>query len=147
MKNCAIGGCEHRSHDTCPTCIHWTPSSGSKYSRCALFMSRKITCDLPMTRCPDCSYHLPVGNLLAGRPNLTGFDWSKDETPSIYRKLRRLPLIQERAARACAAGNCNKEAVSYASREQIPESLRYKIPAGDPGGFFCRRHITTHKLA
>src|SRR3990167_1194999 len=93
MKNCKIGGCEYASLQTCPSCIQWIPSTGSKYYRCARFLSKKLLCDLPASDCAGCSYYLTPGVGAPGRENKTGFDWSDPRSHTEYKKRKRLAIL------------------------------------------------------
>lgn len=68
---------QHRQY-----CIHWTPSKGSKYSRCIRFLNSRITCSLKQAACNTCEFfirELPKRN--------AEIDWSnKDEVREHRRK-------------------------------------------------------------
>ena len=86
MKNCAIGGCDQRHPNVCPTCKHWTPSRGSRYYFCARFQSARVTCDLPYSACETCShFEGDIGKEMGpGRPNMSGLDWNNPEEVRKY---------------------------------------------------------------
>lgn len=103
MNNCDIGGCDQRHADVCPSCTHWSPSTGSRYYFCARFQASKVTCDLPHDACATCDYF--EGDLShdmgPGRPNMSGIDWND---PDAVRKYYREKMRKRRASAKLAEG-------------------------------------------
>jgi hypothetical protein len=85
--NCGIGGCAAKNiHTTCPSCVHWTPSAGSKYYSCQQWYQSRVTCDLPRSACPTCDHHIKPGSIGPGRPVTVGVNWKDPEEVREYNR-------------------------------------------------------------
>lgn len=86
-SNCAIGGCAARNiHKTCPSCVHWEPSQGSKYYHCNQWQSSRALCNLPRSACATCEHHISKGLIGRGRPATSGIDWTDPEQVRAYNR-------------------------------------------------------------
>ena len=130
MENCARGGCPERSADSCPSCVHWTPSRNSKYARCSVFLTRKLLCSLPDGSCGTCSYYLPSGVLTTGPTPLTGVDWTDPKQVYEHRKMKKLKMFA--APLECEFPGC----------KELPVVFHVSIYGGRTKAHLCRAHFT-----
>jgi len=61
-------------------CKNWEPGRGSKYYKCARFISARASCDKPKSACKTCAHHIAK---LPRREST--IDWSDPEQRRAYR--------------------------------------------------------------
>ena len=90
LMPCKLGDkdCMCSDNNLKPFCKNWIPCSRSKYARCALFLTARITCDRKADACPTCEHYFKQD----------GFEWTFDHSdPEAIKKHHRQKARRRRA--------------------------------------------------